>query len=379
MDFSLTPEQQAVTDMAYGLAKRHSPHVRVSWDEAGQFPWDFMRELARHGLTGIDIPEDRGGQGLTLLDCVLVIIAVARAGPHLADAVQATNFGAIRQIAQFGSDRVIEEVLQPILRGEAYATVAMSEPGGGSALDALVSRAKRDGGQVTVSASKVFNSGGPHATHYVVWARFTEDKSGIGAVVVPRDTAGFSQGATERFMSGEAHCALAFDSCRVPADYVLVDQDGLRRMMAVFNIERLGNAARSYAYGELAYELAAEYLLSRETPRGRLADLQGMQWKLADMRMRLDAARLLLLRAATELDGGLPDPLYTSIAKCVANEAGFEAASQAMQIHGGYGYTDDSPLPYLFQRTRGWMIAGGSVEIQRNRIAREALRRHRRR
>jgi alkylation response protein AidB-like acyl-CoA dehydrogenase len=377
ISFQMTSEQRAIVEMAQGLAKKHQPDPYVSWEEAGSFPWEFMRELSKHGLTGIDIPAEKGGQGLTLLDALLVIAAVAQVAPHMADAVQVTNFGAIRQIAAFGGDRVVEEVLKPILAGEAIATIAMSEPGGGSALSTLRTRAVRDGEEVVLNGSKVFNSSGPHASYYVAWARFGEEREAVGAIVVPDTAPGFERGATERFISGEVHCTLSFDDCRVPAEYVLVDHDGMRKMMAIFNIERLGNATRSYAYGELALRLATQYMLDRETGTGRLADHQGLQWKLADLRMKLDAAQLLLYRAAVELRDGRPDPLYTSIAKCVANEAGHEACHQALQIFGGYGFSSDSPLDYLWKRTRGWMIAGGSTEIQRNRIAREVLKRHR--
>jgi alkylation response protein AidB-like acyl-CoA dehydrogenase len=375
MDFTFSDEQREMTELAAALAYRHHPNPYVSWDDAGAFPWEFMRDAAGHGLTGVDIPEAQGGQELTLLDAVLVIEAVATRAPHLADAIQASNFGAIRQASAFGSERLVAEVVRPVLSGQGLVTIAMTEPGGGSALSDLRSTARRDGGDVIVNGSKVFNSNGPHATHFVVWVRFGPEKADVGAVVVPADVSGFSRGVTERFMSGEAHCALMFDECRVPADYVLLDRDGMRRMMAVFNIERLGNAARSFSYGEFALRLAVSYMLDRETAKGRLADYQGLQWKLADMRLRLDAARLLVYRAAAELRGGVPDGLNTSLAKLAANEAGFEAANQALQIFGGYGYTDDSPLNYIFKRTRGWMIAGGSVEMQRNRIARELLKR----
>jgi len=146
--------------------------------------------------------------------------------------------------------------------------------------------------------------------------------------------------------------------------------------MSVFNIERLGNATRSYGYGEYALRLATGYLLDRETGGGRLADHQGLQWKIADMRLALESARLLLVQAATSVKDGVPDPLHTSMAKLAANEAGFDATNEAVQIFGGYGYTDDSALNYVFKRTRGWMIAGGSLEVQRNRIARELFKRY---
>ena len=375
MNFELSDEQAALAEMAAGLGARREPDPNVSAEEAGEFPWDFARELREHDLTGIDLPEAKGGQGLDLFDSVLVLSAVAGNAPHLADAVQATNFGAIRQVAAFGGERLIDEVLRPALSGRALLTVAMSEPSGGSALGGLHTRARRVGDTVVVNGGKVFNSHGPHATHCVVWARFGAEPETIGAVVVPTDTRGFSRGATERYMSGEVHCALSFDDCEVPAEYVLLDGDGMRRMMPVFNIERLGNATRSHAFGELALRLATEHMLERETGGGRLADHQGLRWKIADMRLRLDSARLLVYRAALQLRDGNPDPLNTSLAKLAANEAGFYAASEALQIFGGYGFTEDSPLNYVFKRTRGWMIAGGSVEVQRNRIAAELLKR----
>lgn len=375
MNFELSDEQAALAEMAAGLGARREPDPNVSAEEAGEFPWDFARELHEHDLTGIDLPEAKGGQGLDLFDSVLVLSAVAGNAPHLADAVQATNFGAIRQVAAFGGERLIDEVLRPALSGRALLTVAMSEPSGGSALGGLHTRARSVGDTVVVNGGKVFNSHGPHATHCVVWARFGAEPETIGAVVVPTDSKGFSRGATERYMSGEVHCALSFDDCEVPAEYVLLDGDGMRRMMPVFNIERLGNATRSHAFGELALRLATEHMLERETGGGRLADHQGLRWKIADMRLRLDSARLLVYRAALQLRDGNPDPLNTSLAKLAANEAGFYAASEALQIFGGYGFTEDSPLNYIFNRTRGWMIAGGSVEVQRNRIAEELLKR----
>jgi alkylation response protein AidB-like acyl-CoA dehydrogenase len=376
MDLNLTEEQRAIIETADGLAGRHDSGS-VSWEEAGAYPWGFMRDLGRHELTGIDIPEAQGGRGLSLLDSVLVMAAVAARSPHLADAVQASNFGAVRQVSAFGGERVIEEVLQPILAGRALATIGMSEPGAGSALASLRTSARRQGGDVVLNGEKLFNSNGPHATHVVAWARFSDEASGVGAVVVPADARGFAKGKTERFMSGETHCTLSFQDCRVPSEYVLLDHDGLRRMMSVFNIERLGNATRAYGYGEYALRLASRYLLERETGAGRLADHQGLQWKIADMRVSLESARLLLIQAATQLVAGVPDQLKTSMAKLAANEAGFNATNQALQIFGGYGYTEDSPLTYVFKRTRGWMIAGGTVEMQRNRIAREVLKSHR--
>jgi len=378
MDFELTQEQAELVAMAAGLATRQQPTPQVSWKDAGEFPWEFARELAEHGLTGISIPESIGGQGLGLMEAVLVLEAVGSNAPHLADAVQATNFGAIQQIAAFAGEKARQDVLSPILQGNALATIGMSEPGAGSAVSHLRTRAVRDGRFVRITGHKIFNSNGPHATHYVVWARFGEERDQVGAVIVPADAPGFSRGKTERFLSGEAHCALIFDDARVPVEYVLMERDGIRKLMSVFNIERLGNATRSLAFGELALRLALEHLTERETGGRRLFDYQGLQWKIADLKLRLEGARLLLLRAACEgRGGGAPSSLNTSLAKLACNESGFEAANQALQIFGGYGFSTEYPFQYLLMRTRGWMIAGGSVELQRDRIFKELTRERR--
>ncbi|MGC1184542.1 MAG: acyl-CoA dehydrogenase family protein [Candidatus Dormiibacterota bacterium] len=375
MLYSLTPEQSELVELATSLARRNGAGVRVSWEEAGKFPLDFCRELARHGLTGINLPTEQGGQGMSLFESVLVLEAVATTAPHLGDAVQATNFGGIRQVAAFANDRLQHEVLAPALRGEALVNIGMSEPDAGSALGEMRTQARVEGEYVYIDGQKVFNSNGPHASHYVVWARFDDGPEGVGAVVVPGDAAGFSRGAPERFASGEAHCTLNFDHVKVPKYHLLMDRSGIRKMMAIFNIERIGNATRSVAVGELALRLAAGHMVDRVVGGLPLADRQGLQWSLADMRVRVDASRLLVHRAALELTEGVPSGVFTSIAKVAANEAAFEVVNEAITIFGGYGFSSDSPLPYLLMRARGWMTGGGTVGIQRTRIAREELKR----
>jgi hypothetical protein len=374
MDFALSDEQKAVIETSSGLARRHARDTPVSWEEAASFSWDFLQALAEHGLTGIDLPEHLGGQGMTLFDAVLVIESVASTAPHLADAVHATNFGAIRQIAAFAQSACLEDTVRDILAGRALPSIAMSEPGAGSAVNDLTTRARRENDTVRIKGEKTFNTLGLVATHYVVWARFGDRDRELGAVVVPATSDGFVRGAPRRFISGELFCSLHFDDVLVSSDNVLMEDDGLRKMMSVFNIERLGNAARSVGLGQLALDLATDYMIERVTGGRRLADMQGLRWKLADMRIRLDAARLLVYRAASELRDGLPDPGSVAVAKCFANEAGFFAADSALQIFGGYGYTTEGPLEYIWKRTRGWMIAGGSVEIMRNRVASDQLR-----
>ena len=363
MDLRLTQEQRALIEVAERIGASYEH------EDDTTYPYAFARRLAEHGFTGIALPVADGGQGATLLDSVLFLEAVTKAEPRAGDVVQATNFGAIRQIAALGSDEIKDRYLRPVLAGEAVTSVAITESSAGSSVAEMRATARIDGEEVVIKAAKLFNTNGPFATHYVVWARFSAGRSGIGAVVVEDTTPGFSRGRTEHYLSGEAHCALFFDECRAPRDNVLSESGGLGRLLPIFNVERLGNAARSLACGQRAFDLALAHVKERRQFGRRLADNQGLRWKLAEVRAGLDGARLLLYRAATDLTDGFPDPTNASIAKLACNTAGFEAANEAVQCFGGYGVSTEYPVAFLLARTREWMIAGGTLEILRDRIA----------
>ncbi len=370
MDFALTPEQRLLKDSVKRMAREQFGPDAFSWEDRQEYPWKNAEILAREGLTGITLPEEVGGHGSSLLDAVLVIEAVGEVCPHTADVVQATNFGAVKVVADLASDELKRRILPDILAGKAIITAAMTEPDAGSALTDLRTSAQIAGDKVILNGSKMFNSNGPHARFFLVWCRFGPSARDIGAVVVERGTPGFSTGKPERFMSGEQYCALYFNDCQVPAENIVTDRDGFRKQMATFNIERIGNTARSLALAQQAFDRAVDHAAERQQFGRPLSEFQGIQWKVAEMKMRLDAARLLLYRAACELDGqGRPSPMNTAIAKAYTNQIAFEVASDAMQVFGGYGYSHEFPMEYLFRRIRGWMIAGGSLEMQKNRIA----------
>ncbi|GAA1093583.1 acyl-CoA dehydrogenase family protein [Pseudonocardia alni] len=366
MDFGLTPEQTTLVDSVSKLAEREFGARAFQRDG---FAWDSLKVLADHDLTGLTLPVEVGGQGASLLDAVLVMMAITKVCPHSADALQASNFGAIRQVAKFGSEHVRREVLPLLLRGEALVTAGMSEPDAGSALTDLRTTARYEGDHVVLDGQKCWNSHGPDATHSVVWCRFGPSSRDIGAVLVPFDAPGFTRGKRELHMSGESHCQLFFDGCRVPKEYVLADSGALRSMLSIFGVERMGNASRALALAETAYERAVEHAKVRKAFGKDLCEFQGLQWKFADMRVELDAARMLLLRAVANADAGAPDATEAAIAKLHANRTAFQVANEAMQVFGASGYSQEYPLEYIVRRTRGWMIAGGSVEILKNTIA----------
>lgn len=366
MDFTLTTEQQALQESARRLAESRFAPKAFTWDG---FPWENAKILAEHGFTGITIPVEDGGQGGSLMDAVLVMEAISQVCPNSGDAVQATNFGGIRQLAAFGSDRVKQEILPTLLAGEGLISAGMSEPEAGSALTELTTRAEYDGDEVVINGQKLWGSHAPELTHSVVWCRFGPRTGDIGCVVVPTDAPGFRKGPAETYMSGEHHGALYMEDCRVPRDHVLEDHDALRKMFTIFGVERVGNAVRALALAQSAYDRAVEHAKERRQFGRPLCEFQGLQWRFADMRMKLDAARLLIYRAVANADGGAPDPAEASIAKCYTNEIAFQVANDALQVFGAMGYSAEYPLEYFVRRTRGWMIAGGSVEMMRNRIA----------
>ena len=371
MDFGLTDEQTALRDAAAKFAADRLAPKAFTWNS---YPWENAKALAAAGLTGIAVPVEFGGQGGTLLDAVVVEEEISKVCPHSGDVLHVTNFAAIRQIMAFGGSDLARKVVADVINGDALVTVGMSEPEAGSAVTELRTKARRESGSVVIDGMKSWNSNGPEATHVVVWCRFGPGADGIGAVLVPADAPGFSKGPRGDFMSGDGYCELFFDGCTVDESYLLTEEHAIKRLLANFNVERLGNACRSLSLGQAAFELALRHAVERTQFGRRLADNQGIKWKLADMSIQLEAARLLVYRAAAVLDTGEAGTVEMSVAKTHANETGFFVANHALQIFGASGYAQPSPIDYIFRKVRGWMIAGGSVEIQRDRIAAELLR-----
>lgn len=373
MDFNFTDDQQELQKWARSFAKEKFSEKAYTWVKNGEVPWENAKILAAHGLMGMTLPEEDGGQGLPLIDAIIVMEEIAKVCPNTADMFQVGNFGAIRQLSAYGSKELKQRILPSILAGDKLISVAMSEPNAGSAVTDLSTRARIEGDKVIINGTKVFNTHGPHNSYYVVWVRFGEGVKTSGAILVERDSPGFTVGKTETHMSGEEHCALYFEDCVVPIGNILVPEDGFRRLFTMFNIERMGNTARSLALAQAAFDMAVEHAKERQQFGRPLAEFQGIQWKVAEMKMKLDAGRLLLYRAATNADKGAPSPLESSMAKAYINTTAFEVANEAVQIFGGYGYSTDYPLEYIFRRVRGWMIAGGTPEMMKNKIAEDVF------
>lgn len=369
MNFTLSDEQYQFRDAVRGFADRYLAADARKRAHASDYPHDVAKLMAGQGLFGIAMPGNVGGQGGALMDSILAIEQVAAVCPRSADVIQAGNFGAIRTLAEYASEFQREKYLAPLLAGDMLISVGMTEPEAGSAVTDLQTTATPDGDGYRINGTKVFTTHGWHADVILAYVRFGPGVGGIGSVLIDKGTEGFSHGQPVRFVSGDDWAQLYFDNVYVPAENVLLGPGGFKRQISGFNVERIGNTSRSLALGRFAFEEARQWAMQRKQFDRLLCEFQGIQWKFAEMQIQLDAAQLLLYRCASSADDGLPSAQQTAIAKAYCNRAGFDVANESMQIMGGAGYSEDSLVEYCFRRTRGWMIAGGSIEVLKNRIA----------
>jgi alkylation response protein AidB-like acyl-CoA dehydrogenase len=369
MNFEFSEEQRMFRDAVKGFAERHLADDALARAHADGFPRDVAKLMAAQGLLGITIPEAAGGIGGTLMDAVIAIETVAGICPRSADVIQAGNFGAIRVFGEYADDAQRARFLQPLLAGEKIIAVAMTEPEAGSAVTDLVTSATPDGDGYRINGTKVFGSHSPEADFFLVYVRFGPGVGGIGSVIVERGMDGFTLGKPVRYLGGEEWAQLYFEDVYIGPENVILGEGGFKKQIAGFNVERIGNSTRSLALGQLAFDIARDHALERQQFGRPLCEFQGLQWKFAELKVQLEAARLLLYRAAVNADNGFPSAAETTMAKYACNQAGFAAANEAMQVLGAAGYSQDSLVEYCFRRTRGWQIAGGSLEMMKNRLA----------
>ena len=368
-DDLLTDEQEQFRRALQGFAERHLAAGALARAHEPGFPFDVARLMAEQGLLGLTFAEADGGAGGTLMDAILAIETVAAICPRSADVIQAGNFGPIRTFVEYATDDQKQRYLRKLLAGEAVISVGMSEPEAGSAVTDLVTAARQDGDGFRIDGTKVFSSHSPDADLFLVYVRYGPGTDGIGSVLIERGTEGFTIGRPSRYVGGDDWCQLYFENVRVEPENVLLREGGFKKQIAAFNIERLGNSARALAFGRHAFNLAREHAETRMQFGRTLSEFQGLQWKFAEVAARMEAAQLMLYRVAQRAVDRLPSAYETALVKYLCNEAGFLAANEAMQVMGGLGYSQDSLVEYCWRRARGWQIAGGSLEMMKNRSA----------
>jgi butyryl-CoA dehydrogenase len=374
MDFQLTDEQKALQDTARKYARERLPAIAQRIEETGEPPsHELIHEFAEMGFLGINVAEKYGGLGLGNLEALLVIEEFGKISSAVGFPVFESCVGPVKAIERFANESLKQRVVPAVCRGEKVVAVSMSEPQAGSALTDLATRAVVSGDSVTIDGTKRWCSGGGHADGYVVYCRMSDDPGakGIGAVYVDKGTRGMTFGKPEHLMGfrGVPSSDIYFDNCVIPAENVVVPAGGFKKLMEAFDLERCGNATMALAQASGALEDLLPYVQEREQFGKPLVDFQAVQLRLAEMQMRVDAARLLIHRAAANSAAGLPSLLESSIAKCFANEIAREVCGNAVQLMGGYGYSREYPMERRLRDAWGWGIAGGAIDIQKTNIA----------
>ncbi len=318
MDFSLTREQMMMLDSLGDMARREKfKELAVEIDRTGEFPHHLMGKYAEMGLLGMTLSPEYGGEGQSALTAILAIEALARYSPMIAAPVFESNVGPVRVIDMFGTPQQKAAIIPGVCKGENSVSVCMTEPEAGSDLTSLQTTVEDKGDHLLLNGRKSFITGGGHASHYLVYCRFGEKPGykAIGAVIAEKGMQGFSFGKQEEYMGlrGMPSCDLFFDNVKIPKENLVIDKGQFGNLMMTFDIERCGNAAMCLGVAGGAMEAAKKYAQQRVAFGRQICEFQAIQFMVAEMAMKLDAAKLLVYRAACGAGQGLPSVYEASL------------------------------------------------------------------
>jgi alkylation response protein AidB-like acyl-CoA dehydrogenase len=374
MNFHPSDDQAQLRDAARRFAQRELRGLAETLEQSNTpVPIEWRRRYAEMGFLGINLPEEQGGLGLGHVEALLVLEEFAKISPAVAFPVFESATGPVRAISHFAPEELRGRLIPRVVSGDIVVAVAMSEAGAGSALTDLATRGTIEGDEIVINGQKRWCSGAGHSDAYVVYCRLTDEPgaAGIGAVLVEKGAAGLSFGKQEALMGfrGIPSADIFLDDVRVPAGNLIVGPGGFKRLMEVFDLERCGNATMSLGIAASALEEAIAYVGERRQFGKPIAEFQAVQLKLAEMAMKVEASRMLIWRAASDAQAGLPSLLDSSLAKCFANEMVREVSALGMQLMGGYGYSKSFAMERRLRDAFGWGIAGGTIDIQKINIA----------
>jgi alkylation response protein AidB-like acyl-CoA dehydrogenase len=375
----LSEEQLAIKRMVAEFAQRELAEAAFKPESEEQYR-ARLRKLAQQGLLGMTAPVEYGGGGLSYFDALLAVEEMAKFDPRSAQEMHTNGTGTASHLWVLGTPEQQERWLRPICEGRMRCAIAMTEPEAGSAATEMTTTAtlSPDGEAYCLNGGKIFISGGKHADIFVTYARFgtppfEAGSRAIGALVVEKDTPGFSILRNDHNMADEDQAQLLFDDCRIPVGNVLITGNAFGRLIRIYNRNRLSGVAQALGMATASYEDALRHVQVRRQFGRELADFQGLQWMLADMAIQLNACRATLYQAAgAETDGEL-DPLQVSMAKVFVAETCVRMCDMAIQLFGGYGYMADAPVNQRYRRVRGTAIYGGTMQIHRNMVAARIL------
>ena len=379
MDFELTDEQQLIRDAVREFAETEVTPIAAELDRDHRFPYELLPKLAEMNLMGMPYPEKEGGAGADYVSYVIAIEEISRACASTGIIVSAHTSLATWPIFKFGTEAQKDQYLQDMASGRRLGAFALTEPGAGTDAGAGTATATLHADGYALNGSKMFITNAPYADVYVVFAKTDPERGarGISAFIVEKDTPGFSVGEAEHKLGirGSSTPPIYFTDCRIPKEALLGQEgEGFKIAMQTLDGGRIGVAAQALGIAQAALDASIAYAKERVQFGKPIANLQAIQWMIADMALEVDAARLLVYRAASCVDNGRPYSTEGAMAKLFASETATRVAGKAIQIHGGYGYTESYPVERNYRDAKITELYEGTSEVQRMVIARSALR-----
>ncbi|UCE52936.1 MAG: acyl-CoA dehydrogenase family protein [Desulfobacterales bacterium] len=387
MDFQLSDEQKRIVETVDEMGRKEFAAQASRWDENHEYPWENIELLREANILGMTIPTEYGGQGRPLIDAILAIETAAKYCGVTARIIVETNMGALGCVMAFGTDEQRKLVAHRILDQGDKPAIAMTEPEAGTALTDLQTRADKKGNTYVINGTKHWITGGGVSVTNLIFVRFFDDAKelGIGGILVDRGAPGFTFGRVEKALGlrGIPETELIFKDCEVPEENVVVPGDGsegFKNLMYGYNGQRVGASAVALGIAQGAHNLAIDWMKKRKAFGRSISEFQGLQWMMAEAEMELNAARLLIYKAACnarDLPNNVKLPYMdeSSMAKAYTGHASFKVVSDSLQMFGAYGYSQDMPLERMLRDVRMFQIGGGTTQAQLNMIARSVFRR----
>ena len=374
--FELTETQKQLQATAWEFAKKEIAPRAAEVDRTEQYPWENVKQLTKQGFMGMTVPQEYGGPGMTYLDVVLVIEEIAKVCGVSARIVVEANMGAVGAVMKYGSETQKKLVAEHVLSGDKPA-ICITEPGAGSAASEMSTRADHKADHYILNGTKHWITGGGVSKFHLIFARVfeNEEPQGIAGFIALSGTDGLKVGTREPAMGlrGIPETQIICEDLEVPEEMILIPPEGLQRgfagLMNAYNGQRVGAGTVALGIAAGAYELALEYSPQREQFGRPICEFQGLQWMLADMHTQLEAARLLLRKAACSGKKGFPDMLEAAQAKIFASEMASKVTNDALQIFGSAGYSRNLPLERMARDARMFTIGGGTAQILRTVVA----------
>lgn len=373
MDFSISDEQRAFVDTVRRVCQKDFKARAIHYLD-GTWPAENMKQLAEIGVLGMSVPQEYGGSGLGILDTVLVLEEIGKVCYVTAMAALGEVGVQTRVISTYAPEPIKRRILPRVATGEAILAICMTEPNAGTDVPSYATNTEIKGDRVVVNGVKTLISRADIAEMLVVFTRVNKvpGAKGIGCVLVPGGAQGMTVKSSFHTMGGEYLSEVVFDGVELPLENLLLREDGMKKLLSAFNTQRCLNPAICLGLAEGALEEAVRYMRDRSAFGRKIGDFQGMRWKVADMYVEIEAARGLLYRAAVSGDR-FPDPTLAAMAKIYCNEMSIRVTSEAIQVHGGYGFTDEFPVSRYFRGTRYGSLGGGTTETLRNLVGKRLV------